>query len=192
MTVSKKRKNVLSPERIILKKYFGDLKVIEAKHGLRIQPNESDIKNAVRGDARNCVFSKACQRMWSSIAVVFFGTVAYVDLLDKKGVRNVERFNISSEGQRFINAVDTAKTKAQVKKLILELKSFWLLAPTKSQTAKYCTERAKKSHAKRRKAILLGQTIVKGRSHTKRKPSAMRLSNFYRDGRGMAQFPRSA
>lgn len=164
-----------------LKKWFGELEVIEAKKGIRIQPNESDIKNAVRNDPMKCVFSKACQRMWSAKTVVFFGTVAYVDLLDKNGVRHVERFMISSAGQKFIKAFDRGQK--------LSLKGFWLNAPTKSQTAKERTKNSKQTSKARRKAILLGKTIVKGKLRPKRRPSQMRLSTFFRNGMGMAQFP---
>lgn len=162
-----------------LKKWFGDLEVIEATHSIRIQPNESDIENAVRNDPMNCIFSKACQRMWSSKAVVFFGTVAYVDLLDKNGIRHVERFSISAEGKRFIKAYD------QKKKIML--KSFLLLPPAQTLTSKAVAKKSRKDRQAKREAILLGKTT--GAKRPQRKPTGMRLSTFFRNGNGMVQFP---
>ena len=70
------RKGHTSPDRLSLKRWFGDLEVVEAKQDIRIQPNDDDIKNAIKNDPSRCVFSQACKRMWSSTAVVFFGTIA--------------------------------------------------------------------------------------------------------------------
>lgn len=168
------------PDSACLRKWFGDLEVIEAKRELRVQPNDDDIKNAVKHDPMNCVFSRACQRMWSSTAVVFFGTVAYVDLLDSKGVRHVERFTISADGKRFIREFDAGK--------VTKPRGFVLLAPTKSQTAAAKTLRRKQLRSAR-KAVLKGKTT--GALRPKRKPTGIRLSVF-RNGMGMAQFPHSA
>jgi hypothetical protein len=169
------------PDRVSLRKWFGDLEVIEARHDIRIQPNEEDIKNAVPNDPTQCVFSQACRRMWSSNAVVFFGTVAYVDLLDKHGVRHVERFNISEQGKRFIREFDAGMTIAP--------KSFVLHAPSPRKTAAAINESIKEWKRKR-KAILKGRAVGSKAKRPKRKPTGLRLSMF-RNGMGMAQFPQT-
>jgi hypothetical protein len=174
------------PDRTALRKWFGDLEVVEAKKELRVQPNDNDIKESVANDPRNCVFSRACQRMWNSTVVVFFGTVAYVDLLDAAGKRRVERFNISLAGQRFIREFDAGSP--------ITPGGFVLLPPAPSMTIKEKRKNFKKYAAKRRRAILKGKTTgakTPGAKRPKRKPSGIRLSVF-RNGTGMAQFPRAA
>ena len=173
-------KGQVHPDRAGLRRWFGNLEVIEAKAELRVQPNEEDIKNAIPNDPKNCVFSRACQRMWSSTAVVFFGTIAYVDLLDKNGVRHVERFTISSEGKRFIRAFDAKKP--------IRPKGFVLLPPTASTTIEARNARSKKD---RRRAVLKGKSTGSNARRPKRKPTGIRLSVF-RNGTGMVQFPPKA
>jgi hypothetical protein len=115
--------------------------------------------------------------MWGSTAVVFFGTIAYVDLLDKNGRRHVERFVISEEGKRFIRAFDAGKN--------IVPKGFLLRPPPPSHTAAKVSAVSK---AFRRKAVLKGSSTGSDAKRPKRKPTGMRLSVF-RNGMGMAQFP---
>lgn len=172
------KKGTPSADRVGLQKWFGNLQVIEAKTELRVQPNKADIECAVKADPRNCVFSKACQRMWGSTAVVFFGTVAYVDLLDSNGVRHVERFMIGREGKKFIRDFDAGKK--------LLPKGFRLPPPTRTQTAA-----GQAAKARRREALIKGRAIsTNDAPRPKRKPTSIRLSVF-RNGKGMVHFPQA-
>jgi hypothetical protein len=164
-------------------KWFGDLEVVEAEKELRIQPNMADIKSAVKDDPLNCVFSRTCQRMWGSSAVVFFGTVAYVDLLDKNGDRRLERFNISSAGQRLIRSFDAGDD--------IKESGFTLLPPSKRQTAASLRKAQAALKKKTRDAILKGSSVPESAPRPRREPSIARLSKF-RNGTGMAQFPPEA
>lgn len=166
--------------RSTIRRYFGDLEVVEAEKEIRIQPNEQDIKSAVVGDPENCVFSQACRRMWSANIVLFFGTIAYVDLLDADGKRRVERFRISPAGQRYIRAFDAGEP--------VDPKGFALLPPRPSETL----EAECRKNTRARRALLVGTAEeAKGGSNAKRpkrKPSTGRLSTFYRHGTGMVHF----
>lgn len=93
-------------ERLKLRQWFGEIPVKDARRDLHIQINEKDIKTAVKGDPENCVFSRACQRAYGSRSVVFFGTVAYVDVLNNRGNRQVERYLINKEGRDLIKRFD--------------------------------------------------------------------------------------
>lgn len=116
----------LERDRFGLKSFFGDLPLVEARKPLRIQPSAVDIKTAKRKDPENCVFSKACKRMWNAKKVVFLGSRAYVQLLDQNGNPRIERFNISNQGQRMIQAFDAGKK--------VDPAGFILLPPGKSST----------------------------------------------------------
>lgn len=170
-------------QKQLVERWFDNMPVVEAKRELRIQPNKGDIKGAVPNDPHNCVFSKACARMWNSHAVLFFGTVAYVDLLSPNGQRRVERFLISEAGQKFIREVDAGKSVVPG--------GFVLLPPTRSTLV----AARNKSSRDKRKALLKGSAVVKkrknkGKAHY-RKPSFARVSAA-RSGRGMVQFPAQA
>lgn len=160
-----------------LKRWFEGLEVVEAEKELRIQPNAEDVKTAIRGDPRNCVFSRACQRMWGSRLVAFFGTVAYVDLLDGAGKRRVERFMISANGSKELRAWDEGKRFTP--------KGFLLLPPPPSNTLA--------GKAKHREALLKGEsTGHKGSTASRpvRPISLLRLTAF-RNGVGMVHFSKS-
>lgn len=129
------------PNRVLVRKWFDGLPIVEAKHELRIQPNPQDIKNAKKGDPSNCVFSKACKRMWGSSKVIFFGKRAYVDLLDAKGNRRIERFTISSAGQRMIKEFDAGKK--------IDPQGFVLLPPGKGNTAEVLRARAREQYRRK-------------------------------------------
>ena len=86
----------------VVRRWFEGLEVIEATEMLRIQPNEDDIVDAIASNAELCVFSRACKRQWNATKVMFFGTVAYIDLLDYEGKRHVERFTIPKKARAYI------------------------------------------------------------------------------------------
>ena len=150
-------------DRQQLQKYFGDLPIVEAKKELRIQPNAKDIKAAVRGDAEQCVFSRACKRMWNSERVAFFGTKAYVELLDKNGNKRIERFVISNEGRKMIKDFDKGKK--------IDPAGFVLKPPSPSNTAAYFLVKARERYAKK------GQNPKDG-TRPKRPPSSARFAKF--------------
>lgn len=181
MTKSKRRgpqKGTPAQDRVRLKRWFGELEVVEAKKELRVQPNDLDIASAIQGDPRNCVFSRACQRQWGSTFVVFFGTVAYLDLLGPDGVRRIERFVLSRAAKRFIKAFDAGET--------MDPRGFSLLPPSRSQTADEITRQTSR---RKHEAILKGKSTVTGAARPKREPTGLRLSAFFRGGMGMVQFP---
>ena len=132
----------------------------------------------MKGDPTQCAFSRACQRMWESSIVVFFSTVAYVDLLSDEGTRRVERFIISKGAQDFIRAFDDGEH--------VNPKGFVLSAPRPSQTVDRQTQ-AQSDHKER---ILKG--TISGERGPQDPPRAYtwtnRRASFYRHGAGMVHF----
>ena len=90
----------------LLKRIFGGLPVVDAKHGLRIFATKYDIGLAKRKDPTNCVWAKACRRLYGSKIVAFFRTVAYIELQDSKGNLRVERFMLTRPTIRSIASFD--------------------------------------------------------------------------------------
>lgn len=166
--------------RVALKRWFGDLEVVEASRDLHVQPKEEDAINGIRKDPSQCMFSKACQRMYDSTVVLFFGTVAYVDLLDEDGIRRVNRFMIDSPAQAVINAYDKGKK--------VNGAGFKLRAPRETETVDNKNQRNKE----RRESILKGERprLLSGRkekSQSSPNPWPARM-DFFRNGSGRVHF----
>lgn len=87
---------------------FGDLPLVEARANTYIYVNKDDIEHAVPGDPNNCMFSKACKRSFGSRAVLFYPSVAYVDM-SIGGERVVMRFKLPKKSHDAILAFDMNK-----------------------------------------------------------------------------------
>jgi hypothetical protein len=168
-----------------LRRVFGDMEVVEATEALHIQPRPRDIKTAKRDDPANCAFSRACQRMYDSSVVLFFRTVAYVDLLDEHSVRKIYRFRIDRPAQEFIKAFDAGEDVGPG--------GFRLSPPPPGMTLNGAAEQRKKRTERRREAALKGEAYEpdpRYRHAGMNRPTAARFRNF-RTGAGMVHFPRS-
>lgn len=155
----------LIQDRFGLAKFFDGLPIVEAKAPLRVQPSKADIRGATKNDPENCVFSRACKRMWDCDRVLFLGTRAYVELLDKRGKRHVERFDIDAASRKMIKDFDAGKT--------IDPAGFVLRPPCKSHTL----EGLRKIRAGKRKQSPAPQRSHKVARHA-RKPSFARLQTF--------------
>lgn len=167
-----------------IRRFFDGLEVIEAKRELRIQPNAVDSKDAVRDDPTACVFSRACQRVYGSQAVLFFKTIAYVDLLGtrgkSKGKRRIERFTIGHAGRKFIRDFDAGKVTSPA--------GFVLLPPSQCATLVGVAQSKARLKKKSREAILVGQKRYGSKAKRKpRKASVSRIKGL-RNGMGMVHF----
>src|SRR5262249_38561966 len=89
-----------------LARYFLDMEVVDADHDLRVFVNKHDLECAERGNPTECVFAKACKRLYGSRAILFFRSVAYVDLPDEEGIRRVYRFLIGRAAKNAIEKYD--------------------------------------------------------------------------------------
>lgn len=162
----------------LVRRWFEGLEVIEAKDPLRIQPNQDDIVGAIASNPAKCVFSRACKRQWESTKVMFFGTVAYIDLLDDDGKRHVERFTIPRKARAYIREFDEGKVTVP--------KGFTLLPPAPNETIEGKRKRAEKC----RPALLKGKATR--RKHPKASPTPSKFSiSAGRLGIGRVQFPYS-
>lgn len=95
-----------SAQRKAVKRVWGDAPVIDARKELRVMILPDDLEGAKRQDPGCCVFARACKRAFNSTKVLFFRTLAYVELPDSKGNIRVERFVLSKEMRRLIEDFD--------------------------------------------------------------------------------------
>lgn len=116
------------PRHTILKGYFGNIPVIDAKENLLVIPNGTDVKRAKRGDPSNCALSQACKRAYNSKAVLFLRSQAYIDLPSSHGNRRIYRFTLGRETREAIAEFDKTGTFPE--------KGFRLAAPSAGKRMK--------------------------------------------------------
>jgi hypothetical protein len=90
----------------IIDRYFQGLPVEDATAAIYVVANVSDVEGAVRGDPHLCALSRACARLYDSTAVLFFRSVAYIDMLNDDGKRVLRRFRVESPVRRKIAEFD--------------------------------------------------------------------------------------
>ncbi len=89
-----------------IQRLWGDAPVVDATKDLRVFILPDDAEGAVRRDPGCCVFARACQRSFGSTKVLFFRSVAYVELPDDEGNVRVERFNMTPKMRSLVEAFD--------------------------------------------------------------------------------------
>lgn len=83
-----------------------DAEVVDAKEPLRLQPQPCDLVGADPKDPGNCVLVHTARRMYDARLIIFWKTLAYVELIGRDGKRRIERFKCSNEAVRQIEAFD--------------------------------------------------------------------------------------
>jgi len=89
-----------------IKRLWGDTPVVDADKDLRVLIIQKDVEQATRTDAGACVFAQACKRSFGASKVLFFRTVAYVELPKEDGSMRVERFDMPSTMRALVEAFD--------------------------------------------------------------------------------------
>lgn len=128
---------------------FHGVPVRDAKHPLRVVPLARDIRGAKTKDPQNCVLARACRRMFRTSTILFWRSVAYVELPDERGKPHVERFVLSQHMRENIALFDrTGKADPA---------GYTLNPPAIGQTLehkrRYQAEWASKAQPKRNKRI---------------------------------------
>lgn len=93
----------------MLRKYFGDLEIQDAKMPLLLIPTEADFKSAVRKDPQKCGLSRCVGRMFGASMALFFKRFAYIDLLGPDGVKRIYRFAITGPALEQLAAFDRSQ-----------------------------------------------------------------------------------
>jgi hypothetical protein len=124
-----------------IRRVWGDLDVVDAKSDLRVFILPEDVAKATPKDPAACVFAQACRRTFGAKKVLFFRTVAYVELPDDHGKRRVERFIMNSSMRDLIDRWDRGKD-------IIPDGGFLLRAPSRANT--FDAERVRKQQEKAR------------------------------------------
>lgn len=139
-----------------LRKKFGDLRIIEAKTPLRLQPVPQDAEGAEAKCPDNCILVHTAARMFGCKGAIFWKTSAYLDLLDDKGDRNVERFIVPAKTMRSISNFDHGIPIRQGCGLLL-------LPPKHSQTLKQKEKRTQRYNRQNRANVKASKDLGNAR-----------------------------
>lgn len=85
---------------------WGDVEVVDATKDLRVFIRPEDVASATRKDPGCCVFAQACKRTFDASKILFFRSVAYVELPNEDGRRRVERFFLNKGMRELIESFD--------------------------------------------------------------------------------------
>ena len=171
-----------------IKRHWGDVEVIDARKDLLVFIQPEDVNCATAKDPGCCVFAQACKRQFAATKVLFWRSVAYVELPGDDGKRRVERFSLSSEMRDLIENFDKGNRVATVA-------GFELKKPIPSETFEGKSARNKKQHARRKKALLNGTSTrpkrgIQGQG-TYSKPAIV-VDLEVRNGKGQVHFKNAA
>lgn len=144
---------------------------------------QSNTIGAKRKDPGHCVLARACQRTFGSTKVLFFKSVAYVELPDKKGNARVERFTMGPGMRKLVEDFDRGKGIVPKAGFILKAPSVIRQFETKR---KYAREWAQEDARLRKLGVKKTRLGKQGIGQYKHKPMAVDLT--VRNGVGQAHF----
>lgn len=142
----KKRPNDVANQQIT--RMWGNSPVFDATKDLRVIVQPCDVTSAVEKDPGHCVFAQACKRSFGAKKILFFRSIAYVELPDENGNLRVERFELSRPMSNLIATFDKGEP-------VLPQGGFVLKAPRPCHTLE-----AMHKQKKDRKQALLNGTAV--------------------------------
>jgi hypothetical protein len=150
---------------------FAGMLVREARAPMHVQPSREDIRGATREDPENCAFARCLKRTLDCKNVFVFSSVAYIETLDEKGNRLMERYTVRRYAKDYLLKFDGGETVSPG--------GFVFHVPNKS---KQLNQKIADYH--RRKA--LGKP-TSGPKNTGSKPIKARAYSL-RDGKGAVHF----
>lgn len=176
-------KKIVRADRI-----FMGMPVRDAEQSILVQPIREDIDKAVRGDPENCAYARCVKRMLKSSVVFVYHTVAYIEVLDSKGERVLERYFIKNGTRDYLETFDGGSSK-------VEPAGFSLKAPPISQTLDYKAAIRKRQvraglyarwQDNRKEKLLIEKKT--GKKLIRRRVIAKRTVGSFRDGTGCVKF----
>lgn len=162
-----------------IEREWGNIPVRDAERELRVFILPEDISCATKQDPAYCVFAQACRRTFKCDKVMFYRTIAYLELPNPQGKKHIERFNMPRNMRRLVESFDQGNP-------IIPEAGFLLLPPSPSTRLEAQRESDKRSREKERdKRQVLGTSRSGG--HGENAPLSM-ANPFIRSGKGQVKF----
>jgi hypothetical protein len=160
---------------------FQGLPVREGRGDILVQPTKSDIIKAMPHDPENCAYAICLKRMLDTSRVFVYTTVAYVETMDEKGMRIMERYLVKNHAHAWVQKFDAGEE--------VNPGGFILHKPTGGKTLEY--KRKMSRHWSRQNPARSRELAASSyqRQMAKRKnPSAKEFRGSFRDGTGQVRF----
>jgi hypothetical protein len=162
-----------------LKREWEDLPVVDATEPLRVTIVESDIVTAKRKSPGCCAFANACKRSFGSSKVLFYRSVAYVEMADENGDSRVERFTLSGAAKKFVSDFDKGK--------LVSTGGFTLNVARPSERLQSLSKKARAERAAQKRLA-----IKSAKTKTGKKPSPVVFAtSLVRTGKGAVHFAKT-
>lgn len=168
-----------SPRDALVRRTWGNVPVVDAKRELRVMILPVDVEKATRKDPGCCVFAQACIRSFGATKVLFYRTVAYVELPKEDGTSQVERFVMPKAMRDLIANFDMGKE-------VIPKAGFVLRPPAKSDSIDTEREKSRLYRENNKRKKLLGEAT--GHGGTRRNPSPVLHVMEVRNGTGAVHF----
>lgn len=136
-----------------IRRVWGEIEVVDSDKDLRVFIRPEDVSSATPKDPGCCVFAQACKRQFAATKVLFWRSVAYVELPGPDGTPRVERFALSPQMRNLIENFDKGNP-------IPNVAGFELKKPRQSQTFE-SKSKQQREYQQRRKAALLKGSYTK-------------------------------
>jgi len=159
-----------------LNREWEDLPVVDAEEPLRVTIVESDIVTGKRKSPGCCAFANACRRSFGSSKVLFYRSVAYVEMADENGDRRVERFTLNGAAKAFVADFDKGKQ--------VSTGGFTLNVARPSERLQSLSKKARSKRAHSKRKSLAVKTVKSGK---KVKP-VVTATSLVRTGKGAVHF----
>lgn len=85
---------------------FKGIPVREARASIHVQPNQDDISRATKESPTNCAYARCLRRVFDAPNVFVFKSVVYVETLDEKGKKIMERYMVKKYAREYIIRFD--------------------------------------------------------------------------------------
>jgi len=168
----------------LLRRAYGtDLEIVDSDFNLPVMVEKRDTIGAIPLDAKNCAFSKTCQRMYHATMVLFFSTVAYIDLPDENGVVKIYRFMLATKANNAVSVYDKTHD--------FQPGIYLLKAPPRHkqlETQRRTSMRRRKNPAERRKKMLYQRkraARIKAKAYVVKTRTRAGVPGMVRNGSGL-------
>jgi hypothetical protein len=118
-----------------ISRIFKGIAVREARGNLLVQPNKRDIESALPEDPEHCAYARCIRRTLECENVFVFKTVAYIEVLDRKGKPTMERYIVRKHAKEFLVKFDGGERVAPG--------GFTFHAPSRCNTLDYKAEQTR-------------------------------------------------
>jgi len=166
-----------------IKRHWGDIEVVDADKDLRVFIQPEDVRSATKKDPGCCVFAQACKRQFAATKVLFWKSVAYVELPGADGKKRVERFQLGPQMRDLIEDFDKGLP-------VSEVAGFELKKPRPSYTLDGKLAKNRRLKQRRKDAVINGtinqRNGRKGKGKYGRPAIVVDLE--VRNGKGRVQF----